>query len=137
MPLRAEWRQRSAASLSTKTARKPRRQPPDQGSRGQNVATKGCCPVTQLVASPGLRADRTSAGQPVSRRCSAVGLEPTQTTASQRLPERAGQGDPKKSARRAEGGTLNVGEGLGVGHLVTERKIRDQNKGEGREECTT
>lgn len=27
---------------------------------------------------------------------------------------------------------MNVGEGLGVGHLVTEREIRDQNKGEGR-----
>lgn len=74
MPLRAEWRRRSAASLSTKTARKPRRQPPGQGSGGQNVATKGCCPVTQLVASRGLRADGTSAGQPVSRRCSAVGV---------------------------------------------------------------
>lgn len=32
---------------------------------------------------------------------------------------------------------MNVGEGLGVGHLVTEREIRDQNKREGREECAT
>lgn len=136
MPLRAEWRRRSAASLSTKTARKPRLQPPGRGSGGQNVATKGCCPVTQLVASPGLRADGTSAGQPALRRCSAVGLEPTQTTAiraCQKEPARVTQ----RSQRGGRRGTLNVGEGLGVGHLVTEREIRDQNKGVGREECAT
>lgn len=80
MPLRVGWRRRSAASLSTKTARKPRRQPPGRGSGGQNVATKGCCPVTQLVASQGRPADGTSVGQPALRGCSAVGLEPTRTT---------------------------------------------------------
>lgn len=114
MPLRAEWRRRSAASLSTKTARKPRLQPPGRGSGGQNVATKGCCPVTQLVASRGLRADGSSAGQPALRRCSAVGLEPTQTTAIQSLPERTSQGDPKKSARREEG-DLECGGGTWCG----------------------
>lgn len=113
MPHRVGWRRRSAASLSIKTARKPRRQPPGRESGGQNVATKGCCPVTQLVASQGRRARTVPRRGSLRRGVAQHGGRTHPDDPSlhcQRLPEGAGQGDPKKSARSRVEGALNVGD---------------------------